>query len=439
MSVPDGRPKPRDGWAILVATGLSGLGNAIAAVVLPWLVLQRTGSPAVAGLVGAAALAPLVLSAALGGALVDRWGRRRTSVRADLLSAAAVAAVPVVDLVWGLTVPVLMVLVAVGALFDGPGMAAREALRPDVAHTSGWGLERVNARGEAVDGLAAVVGPAAGGLLMVLVDPVAGLWVTGGMFVLAAAVTRWLVPDTRSGTRPDRSGVGPGGAVLPVEPYWVSVRAGLRLVWQDRTLRAVGALGAVVVLVLASAEAVVLPAWFVTADDAGGLALVLAAFALGALVGALAGPSWTRRCGRRPVLLSGLLVLALGISAFAVVTATSGLVLVAALTGLGAGPVGPLLAVLAQERTPEGLRGRVLGALASMSLAAAPAGLLVTGPLLQAAGFSTTYLVLGGLCLATVCLAGRSPGLRQLGTPSTVVTSASAPGRTEHSVPENPR
>lgn len=420
MNVPDRHSTSRDGWALLAATGLSGLGNAVVAVVLPWLVLQRTGSPALAGLVAAAALAPLVASAVLGGALVDRWGRRRTSVRADLLSAAAVAAVPIVDLVWGLTIPVLMVLVAAGAMFDGPGMAAREALRPDVARTSGWGLERVNARGEAVDGLAAVVGPALAGLLVVALAPVTALWVTAVMFVLAAAVTRWLVPDTSAaparGDTPvsTAGGTGPTVTGRTTDPYWVSVREGLSLVWRDRTLRAVGVLGAVVVLVLAPAEAVVLPAWFAGADDAGGLAAVLAAFAAGGLIGALSGPALTRRWGRRRVLLAGLVVLTVGVTLFAVVDVTGGLVTLAVMTGLGAGPVGPLLAVLAQERTPEPLRGRVLGAMASMSLAAAPAGLLVTGPLLQATGFRTTYLVLGGLCFAAVCFAYLSRGLRHL-------------------------
>jgi len=423
----------RSGLALVSATGLSAMGNAMVAVVLPWLVLQRTGSPAMAGVVAAVALAPLVLSAALGGALVDRWGRRRTSVLADVLSAGAVAAVPVVDLVWGLTMPVLMVLVAVGAVFDGPGMAAREALRPDVARTSGWGLERINARAEGVDGLTAVVGPAAAGLLVVVVDPVLALWVTVVMFLLAAAVTRWLVPDTRPDLLPAPD---PAVAEPAAGPYWSSVRDGLGLMWRDRTLRAVGVLGAVVVLVLAPAEAVVLPAWFASTDDAGGLAAVLAAFAAGGLIGALAGPSWTRRWGRRRVLLTGLLALTAGVCSFAFLPASWALVLLAALTGLGAGPVGPLLAVLAQERTPEPLRGRVLGALASVSLAAAPAGLLIAGPLLQTAGFPITYLALAGIALAATCFALRSPGLRHL-EPRGAPAPQRGPAPTGHSTLEN--
>src|SRR5262245_57118297 len=74
------------------ATLLSGTGNGVAAVALPWLVLERTGRPAAAGIVAAAAALPMLLSSLVAGAIVDRFGRRRTAVVADLLSAGAVAA-----------------------------------------------------------------------------------------------------------------------------------------------------------------------------------------------------------------------------------------------------------------------------------------------------------------------------------------------------------
>ncbi len=45
---------------LLTATGASVAANAVVAVLVPWLVLDRTGSPAQAGLVGAVALAAAV-------------------------------------------------------------------------------------------------------------------------------------------------------------------------------------------------------------------------------------------------------------------------------------------------------------------------------------------------------------------------------------------
>ena len=48
-------PRTRPLVGLLTATGASVAANAMVAVLVPWLVLSRTGSPAQAGLVGAVA------------------------------------------------------------------------------------------------------------------------------------------------------------------------------------------------------------------------------------------------------------------------------------------------------------------------------------------------------------------------------------------------
>ena len=58
-------------WLYLSATGLSILGNAIITVVLPWLVLERTGDPVAAGVVATAIAVPSVLFALVGGHLIE--------------------------------------------------------------------------------------------------------------------------------------------------------------------------------------------------------------------------------------------------------------------------------------------------------------------------------------------------------------------------------
>lgn len=81
----------------LIATATSLFGNASIAIVLPWLVLERTGDPALAGTVAAITAAPGALAAFVGGHLIDKVGRRRMAVLSDVGSALAVAALAVVD------------------------------------------------------------------------------------------------------------------------------------------------------------------------------------------------------------------------------------------------------------------------------------------------------------------------------------------------------
>ena len=183
---------------LLASTTLSNTGNAIVAVAVPWLVLERTGSATAAGLAGAAAIVPVALSALFGGALVDRVGRRTCAVAADVLSALAVAALPSLDRLIGLGMPLLLVLVAIGAVFDGPGAAAREALRPDVARRSGTPLPKLNAWGEAAESVGNMVGAGVGGVLLVAVGGFGALWATVAIFLLSAAVTALTMPGAVS-------------------------------------------------------------------------------------------------------------------------------------------------------------------------------------------------------------------------------------------------
>ena len=61
---------------VLAAGCLFRLGNAFAAVALPWLVLDLSGSGLWAGAIASASLIALVIGAFFGGALIDRHGAR---------------------------------------------------------------------------------------------------------------------------------------------------------------------------------------------------------------------------------------------------------------------------------------------------------------------------------------------------------------------------
>jgi MFS family permease len=124
------------------ATLISGTGNGISLVALPWLVLELTGRATAAGIVATAMALPLVASSVFSGTVVDLLGRRATSMASDAASALAVAAIPVVALSGGLTVPVVAALAALGAVFDPAGVTARESMLPDAARLGSEGVAR---------------------------------------------------------------------------------------------------------------------------------------------------------------------------------------------------------------------------------------------------------------------------------------------------------
>jgi MFS family permease len=85
-----------------------------------------------------------------------------------------------------------------------------------------------------------------------------------------------------------------------------------------------------------------------------------------------------------------------------------------ALVGLVYGPIGPIYNSVMQTRTPEHMRGRVVGVMTSMTYAAGPVGFMLAGPLIDAFGLSFTFLALAVPILLIGLVAPWIPALRQL-------------------------
>ncbi len=204
---PDGRAMTRARVMPFVAlegsTLLAGLANGVAMVALPWLVLDLTGRADAAGLVALVSGIPTLFASLFSGTLVDTLGRRRTSVFSDLMSAVAVAAIPVVALTTGLTFTWVLVLAVLGAVFDPAGVTARESMLTGVSQATGMRLERVNGIHEAVWGLAFLVGPAVGAGLIATVGVESAFWAMAVAFI-ASAVLLGLRPRARGRTPPLR-------------------------------------------------------------------------------------------------------------------------------------------------------------------------------------------------------------------------------------------
>ena len=106
----------------------SGIGNGVVMVVLPWLVLELTGSPAAAGLLAALSTIPALIVIPLVGAAIDRYGRKPISVLSDFASALSVIAFPIVGWLVGLDLAWILILAVIGAGLDPAGYTARKVL-----------------------------------------------------------------------------------------------------------------------------------------------------------------------------------------------------------------------------------------------------------------------------------------------------------------------
>ena len=352
--------------------------------------LVTTGSPALTGLAVFFNFLPAVLAAFFGGVIVDRLGFRTTSVVADLASATAVAAIPLLHSTVGIELWQLMALVFLGALLDAPGATARQALFPDVVELAGVRMERASGVRGAIQNGSFLVGGPLGGVLVAGVGATTALWLNAASFVVSAAIVAGAIPRARR--------------ELDAEPpgrFFAELAEGMRFIWSRRLIRAI-VLTVLLTNFLDAPFPVVMP---VLAREAYGsatdLGLMYGILGGAGLVGALAYSALGHRLPRRLVFVCCFSVLPLMYLALATLPPFPAALAALAFVGFAAGPLNPLLLTVSSEVVPTRLRGRVFGATRAGAWASIPLGILLGGLAVETLGVAVTLLVIG-LCYLAV-------------------------------------
>ena len=383
----------------------SGLGNSIVMITIPWLILEETGSPAFAGLVAAISALPGLLISPIGGWLVDHIGRRSVSIGADLLSAVAVVAFPIVALTSGLSSSTILVIAVIGAIFDPAGYTARKTLLADVAKASEIKLDRLNGIHEGFMGVSWILGPAIGAALISNVGAVNSFWVAGGLFIFAALTIAFLrVGNLGKEARDLAEKMG--------EKSDRSLRVGFQILWRDKLLRTLTIAILVIAAVYLPTETLVLPAYFEEQNNPAGLGIVISALAAGSTIGSF-GYGWiSARMSRKNLVRATLIGTAVSIVPMALLPPLPLFLLAAFLLGLSWGPFNPLETSLIQQRVPADQQGRVFGVQTAVFYAAPPLGMVLAGLSVESFGVSTTYMVLAAILSVTTILALLTNSLR---------------------------
>ena len=374
-------------------------------IIIPWLILERTDSPAFAGLVAAISALPGILVSPIGGWIVDHIGRRTVSVGADLLSSLSVAAFPIVAATFGLSNPSILLIALLGATFDPAGYTARKTLLTDVAKASDADLDHLNGIHDGIMGVAWILGPAVGAGLIASVGAVNSFWVSAALFIIAALAISFLrVGDA---AKESRETAEASGAETDS-----SMRVGIKTLLDDKVLRTLSVALLIIAAVYLPTEAVVLPTYFEDVDNPSGLGFVISALAAGSAVGSF-GYGWiSARMKRKTLIRLILLGSAVSIIPMAFLPPLSVLMLAGFLLGLSWGPYSPLISTLVQQRVPAHLQGRVFGVQTAVFYAAPPLGMVLAGLSVESYGIKATYIVLAGVLSVTSILVLLTKALR---------------------------
>lgn len=384
----------------------SGIGNGVVLVVIPWLVLARTGSAIAAGTVAAMSALPGIFVSPLIGAVIDRLGRRQVSIGADIFSAVSVLLFPVVDAVGDLTFGVILTLAVLGAVFDPAGYTARKSLIPDSAQASGLNLHNANGVHEGFFAAGFVIGPALGALLISTIGAVNALVAAGAMFsVAASSIALMQVADAGQVAR---------GNSTHHDSFLQSMVEGIRVLRRDRALFAMTIMLMCLSATYMPTETVVLPVYFQSINSASGLGFTMSAMAGGAMLGAFSFGWIAKRMTRYHLLLTIVTGVAVGVVPMSLLPGTAVMVTIAFFFGAAWGPFNPLWNTLVQARIPADAQGRVYGIQMSLLYAAAPIGQLITGVAIERFGLRPTYHAIAAIFVLLAITVFALPGLRDL-------------------------
>jgi MFS family permease len=374
--------------ALITAEVISSLGSQMTFLALPWFVLSTTGSPTRMGIVLAAELLPIAILGIPSGAVIARFGARRTMIVSDLMRVPLLASIPLLHELGVLSFPLLLVLVALIGVFIAPYFASQRLILPEIVGDDEHVVAQANAIVEGANRATALLGPATAGLLIAAFGAPVVLYADAATFLCSFALLSLLVT-----ARPPRPQSDDGKGVL----------AGIRFLLRDRLLRVLG-FSALVTnglgQMLSAGLTVLAYEEFDSSKVAGAF---FAAFGIGAVLGSIVAVKIVARYD--PLRLGATAFVALTLPVFALsldLPVPAVMVALAASSFFGPLVNAPLIGVIT-VRTPEALRAKVMTSVLTMAQLAGPLGLVVAGPLLESWGPRPVFLLVAtGQLLATI-------------------------------------
>lgn len=384
-----GNPPPlhqnRDYMVLWLGQALSTAGSSASSVARPLLALALSGSPAQAGLVGAAGALPYVILGLPVGALADRWDRKKVMVYCDAGRTVNAISIPVAAVLGHLTLVQLYLTSLIGGVFFVFFNIAQVATLPRVVARSQ--LPLASAQNEAGDVGARLVGPALGGLLYQVGE---GLPFLADASSYAVSVASLLL------IRATFRSQGPANA----KNLRAEIVEGVSWLWRQSVVRTMafvtagyaftGSGVALIIIVIAQHQRASAPM----------IGLIFAIWSAGGVLGSLAAPHVRGRFGFGQTIIAVswvsvvfFLVVPLAPNGWLVGTAAAGMAFTA-----------PIYNVVQMSYrlalVPDHLQGRVNSVFRIIAWGPGPLGWAITGWLIQVAGTTGAVLAFASIRIA---------------------------------------
>ena len=370
---------------IFSGQAFSLMGSRLVQFCLVWYLTLSSGSATTLAIASMMALFPQIVIGPIAGAYVDRWNRKRVMIIADTLVAFGVILLILLfhyELIQIWHIYLLMLLRAIGGAFHWPAMQASIPLIVPEKH-----LTRVSGLNQSLQGLASIIAPPLGALLLEFFPLQQILFldvITAGMAILPLLFM--LIPQ-------------PIREIKESQKITQDLREAIdfALLWKGGLIVIVGAM---LGNLLATPAFALVPLLVKDYFNGGAieLAYIQSAWGLGMVLGGGALGVWGGFKRKVVTAMSATILMGAGFIIVGLVPSTMFIVAVAAvfLAGLMNPIINGSLFAAVQTTVPSEMQGRYFTLLLSGSAAMTPVGLAIAGPFADFLGIRI-WFQLGGI------------------------------------------
>ena len=393
--------RSRDFRLLWAGQTVSLVGDGIFLIAMAWTAFQLWNSPASLSIVGIAMTVPLIGCLLLGGAVSDRFDRRRVMIASDAVRAVAVGAIAALDLTGRLDFLAFALLVALYGAATAFFTPAFESIVPSIVAPEE--LAQANSLDQFMrPGALRLVGPALGGWMVAFAGSGGAFAIDAGSFVVSMAAVAAIRPVAQS--------------ALPVGSTTAAIADGFRFVRSQAWLWVTLLSAAIAYLAFLGPTEALVP--FVVKNDlhasASSLGLVFAAGGIGAIGAALV--MGQRGQPRRAVtfMYACWTLATIAVAGYGLGHSTVQL-MVACLVFNALEAAGTIVwATIKQRHVPRRLLGRVSSLDWMISIALLPLSYGLTAPVAALVGARTTLVGAAVIGSAVTLAALFVPGVRDI-------------------------
>jgi len=399
----------RDFQLLWSGRAVAGLGQEVAGIAYPLLMLALTGSAGYAGLLATGQITAQVLAILPAGVLADRFNRRTIMIVCDLARAVILGAIALAVFTGVATIPMIIGSAILSSLFHGlfnpASSAALKQLVPAAQMTT------AQAQNEARMRATGLIGPPIGGWLFGIARSIPFLFDAVTYLLAGLALLFIRKPLQAERAKPETA-----------EPAWRGATAGIRYVFGKPMLRNLLLWSMGINLAFGGFFLVLIATWRERGASESTVGLLAAIGTVGGLLGAMLAPFIIRRMRPTHLVMGLAWALPVMFASMGLLPGVYPLAIVSGLIGFFLPALNAIGWSYIASGTPDELQGRVGAGANFLSMLVSPIAPVALGTLFDAGGTTWAFAVMAAVSLVAALFTLTRP-IRNLPRPEEVAVA----------------